>query len=134
MIELLSKALLYWKNAPSWIVVNIRGRDVVYMQVEKKPLDFWPNEILNKKQFAMYKIIVDYKTEHGYAPIYSELVELSGHAIATVQKRIKEIQKLGLITYHGGRAISIHGELYTPPWPVRYLEEKDELSKSDKTD
>jgi hypothetical protein len=114
---------MVYKGAPAWIVTKIQGVEATYMQVEHQPLDFWPNEILNKKQFEMYKAIVDYKAEHGYAPIYTELVEITGRAIATVQKRMKEIEELGLIEKHGGRAISIKGETYVKPWPMKYFEE-----------
>ena len=124
-IDIFDVSILKIRGAASWLKARMYGKEYIYVQVPELPLEMWPDKICNHKQLEMYDAIVKFKTDHGYAPIYQELVEITGRAIATVQKRIKELEELGLIEYLGGRMIKITGEIYLPPFPSQKLQEKD---------
>ena len=128
-IEIHSTSTLRYNKAAVWLKANMYGNDFVYIQVPEEPICLFAKDVCNKKQFEMYKAIVDYKAEHGYAPIYQELVSITGRAIMTVQKRIKELENLGLIEYKGARMISVTGETYIRPLPMLHYEEiKNDIS------
>jgi len=131
-IDIYSTSTLRYKKAAVWIKAKMYGNDFVYIQVPEEPITMFPKDVCNAKQFEMYKAIVDYKDKHGYAPIYQELVEITGRAIMTVQKRIKELEGLGLIEYKGARMIVVTGETYIRPLAMLHYEEiEDETSRSE---
>lgn len=107
----------------AWIKARLYGEMSYYMYVPDRPIELWPEKICNKKQFEMYKAIVDFKDQKKYAPTYQELVDITGRAIVTVQKRVKELETLGLIIWHGARAIEIIGETYIKPLPMFFIED-----------
>lgn len=111
------------RGVAAWVKAKIQGRDATFIQVKELPVELWPDRICNTKQFEMYKAINDFRDKYGYMPTYAEMVSWTGRAIATVQKRFRELEELGLIKYHGARAIEVMGSVWIKPLPLQYMEE-----------
>lgn len=113
------KSLVEVDGAPVWKQEEIRGKIVTYMLVEKPPIELWPKNICNEKQLEILRAIAEFRQKNGYMPTYRELMKSTGKALNTVVVRINELVSLGLVEYDGGRQITLVGETYIPPIPLR---------------
>lgn len=66
---------------------------------------------MTDKNYKIYKAIVDYFKEYGFAPSVRELAERTNYSSTNVYQHLKQIEKEGWIeiTFKSARAIKVVG-------------------------